>query len=92
MYTAEKSSQPETFGSIPRVFYFTMVTFATIGYGDVTAITPAGKIIVTSFALIPIILFTIPASSFSFFNFLVIGSGFLEEIEIEKKKKVITFF
>jgi voltage-gated potassium channel len=35
MYTAEKTIQPETFGSIPRTLYYTMVTISTIGYGDV---------------------------------------------------------
>lgn len=43
LYWAESDAQPEKFGSIPRAFWWGIVTLTTVGYGDVYPITPLGK-------------------------------------------------
>ena len=51
LYMAEGAVQPQKFGSIPRALWWSVVTLTTIGYGDVTPVTPIGKMLagVTAF-------------------------------------------
>jgi voltage-gated potassium channel len=77
IHVVERKQDPENFGSIPRSFYFVMITLSTIGYGDVVPKTVLGKIIVSICALVPIGLFGIPIS--------VIASGLIEELQTGNK-------
>jgi voltage-gated potassium channel len=43
LFWIEGHVQPDKFGSIPRALWWSVVTFTTIGYGDVSPITPLGK-------------------------------------------------
>lgn len=43
-YIVEYEAQPSEFGSIPAAMWWALVTLTTVGYGDVTPITPLGKI------------------------------------------------
>lgn len=45
MYVAENAVQPENFSSIPTTMWWSLITLTTVGYGDVSPITPVGKII-----------------------------------------------
>ena len=45
MYVAENSVQPEKFSSIPETMWWSLITLTTVGYGDVSPISPFGKII-----------------------------------------------
>ena len=45
MYLVEKDVQPEKFGSIPQAMWWSIVTLTTVGYGDVSPVTPLGKVI-----------------------------------------------
>lgn len=45
MYIAEHNSQPEKFSSIPETMWWGLITLTTVGYGDVSPVTPLGKII-----------------------------------------------
>jgi voltage-gated potassium channel len=51
MYYAEAAVQPDKLASIPHAIYWSIITLTTVGYGDVSPITVAGKIIaaVTAF-------------------------------------------
>jgi len=61
MHAVEGQSQPETFGSILRSLWWSVVTMTTVGYGDVVPITTAGKMIATVIMLIGVGLVALPA-------------------------------
>lgn len=47
IWTVETKVNPEKVGTIWDAMYFTIVTLATVGYGDITPLTPLGKIVTT---------------------------------------------
>ena len=51
LYLVEGPIQPEAFGSIPRALYWATITLTTVGYGDVTPITPLGKFFAAGLAM-----------------------------------------
>lgn len=59
----EKDVNPEFFGSVPRTMYYAIVTLATIGYGDAYPRTAGGKVWMSLFIFLPLIMFGIPVSS-----------------------------
>jgi voltage-gated potassium channel len=69
MYYAEASVQPDKLHSIPHAMYWSLITLTTVGFGDISPITPIGKVIAMVTALIGVstvaILTGIVASSFA---------------------------
>ena len=45
MYIAEHEAQPDNFSSIPETMWWGLITLTTVFYGDVSPVTPLGKII-----------------------------------------------
>ena len=45
MHLAERTLQPEHFGSIPAAMWWSIITLTTVGYGDVSPLSILGKII-----------------------------------------------
>jgi voltage-gated potassium channel len=80
VFYAERSAQPDKFTSIPAAMYWAVVTMATVGYGDVTPVTAAGKFLTTLVALTGILALAMPTA--------IIGSGFMEELG-ERREKLI---
>lgn len=78
IYFAEHPHQPEAFSSIPAAMWWGVATLTTVGYGDVTPITTAGKIIGTFVAFIGIGLFAMPAG--------ILASGFTQVMSERAKK------
>ena len=72
MFNAESAAQPDKFGSIPETFWWSICTLTTVGYGDVTPVTPFGKICAGFIALLGIGMFALPAG--------ILASGFEEEM------------
>lgn len=60
MHWAEGDIQPEAFGSIPRSLWWSIITLTTVGYGDVSPITPLGKVLASVVALSGIGLVAMP--------------------------------
>lgn len=65
LHVVESSAQPEHFGSIPDAMWWAVVTLTTVGYGDVTPITPMGKLIASSISIIGIGMVALPTSLFA---------------------------
>lgn len=60
-YLVEHQVQPDKFGSIPEAMWWAMATLTTVGYGDVTPITPIGKVFGSVIAIIGIVMAALPA-------------------------------
>lgn len=61
LYLAEASVQPEPYGSIPRALWWSVATLTTVGYGDVTPVTPMGRFFAGITAVAGIGLVAMPA-------------------------------
>jgi len=69
MYLVENEAQPDKFSSIPETMWWSLITLTTVGYGDVSPITPVGRIVGAITALMGVcvvaMLTGIVASAFS---------------------------
>lgn len=72
MYFVENEAQPEVFSSIPAAMWWGVATLTTVGYGDICPITPIGKLLGATIAIMGIGMFALPAG--------ILGSGFVEEM------------
>ena len=72
MYMLEHNAQPQLFSSIPASLWWAIVTIATVGYGDMTPITVAGRVFAGVTMLIGIAMFAVPAG--------ILATGFASEI------------
>src|SRR5262249_60083659 len=66
VYYFEREAQPDKYGSIPEAMWWGIVTLTTVGYGDVTPITPLGKIAGGITAGLGLCLFAIPVGILAF--------------------------
>jgi voltage-gated potassium channel len=60
LYLVEAETQPVAFGSIPRAMWWSIATLTTVGYGDVTPATLAGRLLAGVTALTGIGLIAMP--------------------------------
>jgi voltage-gated potassium channel len=60
LYLVEGGAQPDKFGSIPRAFWWSVVTLTTVGYGDVFPVTALGKFLAGVVAITGIGLIALP--------------------------------
>lgn len=67
----ERTTQPDTFGSIPAALWWAIVTLTTTGYGDVTPVTPLGRMLAGFVMVSGILVFALWAG--------ILATGFAEE-------------
>jgi len=72
IYLVEQHAQPEAFGSIPHAMWWAMATLTTVGYGDVTPITPFGKLFGACITIVGIGMVALPAG--------ILASGFADQL------------
>lgn len=77
-YLLERGAQPDKFENIPQAIYWAVVTLASVGYGDISPVTPAGRFATVVLALVGIGIFSIPAA--------VLASGFTEQLRLNREK------
>lgn len=71
LYFVERTINPG-FASVPQAMWWSVVTLATLGYGDVVPLTPLGKLLGGVVAILGLCMFALPAS--------ILASGFAEEM------------
>ena len=64
-YLFEHEAQPDKFENIPTAIYWAVITLASVGYGDISPVTPIGRTMTIVLALIGIGIFAIPAALLS---------------------------
>ena len=71
IYYLEHEAQPDKFGSIPESAWWAVVTLATVGYGDVTPITPFGRLFAGVVILFGLVVIALPIA--------IIANGYAQE-------------
>jgi voltage-gated potassium channel len=71
LYFVERDVNP-SFASVPHAMWWSVVTLATLGYGDVVPATVLGKVFGGMVAILGLCMFALPAS--------ILASGFTEEM------------
>jgi hypothetical protein len=75
-YLFEYDAQPEKFENIPTSIYWAVITLASVGYGDISPVTPMGRAMTSVLALMGIGIFAIPAA--------LLASAFSDELVKER--------
>jgi len=79
VYYFEKEAQPEVFTSMLTTMWWAVITFTTVGYGDMYPVTSVGRILTSIVSFLGIALYAIPGSVFT--------SALLEKMNDRKRKK-----
>jgi voltage-gated potassium channel len=80
MYDAEHKVQPTVFSNIFDAFWWSIVTFSTVGYGDIYPKTEIGKCLASISTILGIMIFALPTS--------ILTAGFMEEYHDNKNEKI----
>ena len=83
-YLFEHEAQPDKFENIPQAIYWAVITLASVGYGDISPITPAGRAMTIVLALIGIGIFAIPAA--------LLSSAFSDQLKRDRESLVNTIY
>lgn len=83
IYVVESKAQPEVFTSIPASMWWAVVTLTTVGYGDVTPITPLGRFFGAIITILGVGLAALPAG--------ILATGLTHELEQRKQNLEIKF-
>jgi voltage-gated potassium channel len=81
MFALERAAQPTIFASVPHTMWWTIVTMATVGYGDIVPVTPLGKVFGGFVMMLGIAMFAVPAG--------ILATGFA--VELRKRDLVVTW-
>jgi hypothetical protein len=76
-YVFEHEAQPDKFDNIPNAVYWAVITLASVGYGDISPITPIGRFMTVVMALLGIGIFAIPAA--------LLASAFGDQLHKERE-------
>lgn len=76
-YLFEHDAQPDKFENIPQSIYWAVVTLASVGYGDISPVTPMGRALTVVLALAGIGIFAIPAG--------LLASAFTDQLRVDRE-------
>lgn len=62
LYQIEHARQPQVFSSVPATFWWAIVTFNTIGYGDMVPLTPFGQLVAGLVSVFGVGVFALPTA------------------------------
>jgi voltage-gated potassium channel Kch len=80
----EHEAQPDKFENIPQAIYWAVITLASVGYGDISPVTPAGRAMTIVLSLIGIGIFAIPAA--------ILSSAFTDQLKRDRESLVNTIY
>ena len=83
-YLFEHEAQPDKFENIPQSIYWSVVTLASVGYGDISPITPAGRAMTIVLALLGIGIFAIPAA--------ILSSALSDQLRIDRESMMTELY
>ena len=83
VYVVESKAQPDVFTSIPASMWWAVVTLTTVGYGDVTPITPLGRFLGAITTVLGVGLAALPAG--------ILANGLANELEQRKQHLELKF-
>lgn len=72
MYYIEGDAQPDKFGSVPDAAWWAIATLTTVGYGDVTPLTPLGRLFGSVVMVTGLCILALPVA--------IISAGFAQEL------------
>ena len=80
----EHEAQPDKFENIPQAIYWAVITLASVGYGDISPVTPAGRAMTIVLSLIGIGIFAIPAA--------ILSSAITDQLKRDRESLVNTIY
>ncbi|MDV2468969.1 ion transporter [Acinetobacter chinensis] len=83
IYVVESRAQLDVFSSIPASMWWAVVTLTTVGYGDVTPITPIGRFLGALITILGVGLAALPAG--------ILANGLANELELRKQQLELKF-
>jgi voltage-gated potassium channel len=72
MYLVEHEAQPDKFTSIPEAMYWAIITLTSIGYGDISPVTPLGQFLTMIMACVGLGMIALPTG--------ILATGFNEKL------------
>ena len=76
-YLLEHEAQPDKFENIPQSIYWAVITLASVGYGDISPVTPMGRAMTVILAFLGIGIFAIPAG--------LLASAFTDQLRLDRE-------
>jgi len=83
-YLMEHDSQPDKYENIPSSIYWAVITLSSVGYGDLTPVTPVGRVMTILMAVIGVGIFAIPSA--------LLASSFADELHADKNNLAIALY
>jgi voltage-gated potassium channel len=80
VYEVEHAVQPEKFDTMPRAMYWAVITLASVGYGDISPVTPIGQAFTMVLALLGIGIVALPAG--------ILGSAFSDQLHRQREDMI----
>ena len=78
VYEFEHPVQPEKFDTMPRAMYWAVITLASVGYGDISPVTPIGQAFTMMLAILGIGIVALPAG--------ILGSAFSDQLHQQREE------
>ena len=76
-YLLEHAAQPDKFESIPTAIYWSVITLGSVGFGDISPVTPTGRFLASLMALLGIALIAIPSG--------ILAAAFTDQLRMERE-------
>jgi len=77
-YLFEHEVQPDKFENIPQSIYWAVITLASVGYGDLSPVTPMGRMMTVVLAIVGIGIFALPAG--------LLSSAFTDQLRLDRER------